>query len=686
VTRLTEHEPISQLVASEPGAVEIEHLTDSRRSAPVRYATALVEIPAVILSLVMMTHIVAQAVGRKSGLTIPDTLETVEFWYMPLVAMLGFISAHLRGENVVTDLLMEHIRPVRLQRALGALFSAACTLMCLGFAYFGWIEALRAQDISKTAGTSSLVIWPVYFVVPVVFGVLAVLHGRDAMSSARGGPSTGAGDGSLTAAAEPAPLTSPDRPAKVTRRGVWMGAATIAALVVTISLIFAGFDRLVVGLLACLLMLLLIFLRVPVAFAMAIPGLVGIYVIVGVPAAESTLTSAPLSAVSTWSLSVVPMFVLMGLVLWRSGIADTLYKAAAVLLHRLPGGLAVGTNVAGTGMASVSGSTIATTYALARTGLPQMLRAGYDKRLALGAIIVAGLPGQLIPPSIMLVIYAGIVEVPVGQQLMAGLGPGIVVSLIFTVTLVLFASRWARQATAPVVRPTGGEKLSALVATWPVVVIAAIVFGGMFSGYFTSTEVGALAALAAIATALVSNGGGVSRWKVLSSACVGTVAAVGAIFLLLVGVEIFARMASITGVGAAFADLVTSLNLGRVEFLLLMLVVYLVLGTFMEPLPMLFITMPVLLPILQDLDISLIWFGVFAVFMGELAILSPPVGVLSFVIHSIARDPEVNVGHDISLNDVYKASLWFLPSAIAVVLLLIAFPGIATWLPDFIGG
>ena len=156
----------------------------------------------------------------------------------------------------------------------------------------------------------------------------------------------------------------------------------------------------------------------------------------------------------------------------------------------------------------------------------------------------------------------------------------------------------------------------------------------------------------------------------------------GAVFLLLLGVEALSRMMTLSGISNGFADLIAGWELGRIEFLLLMVVVYLVLGAFMDPLPMMVLTVPILIPTLENLDISLLWFGAFTVFMGELAILSPPVGVLSMVIHSIAKDPEVNLGRNIPLKDVFVAALWFLPMAIAVVLLLIFFPEISTFLPD----
>lgn len=460
-------------------------------------------------------------------------------------------------------------------------------------------------------------------------------------------------------------------------------AVTMICLVGSTVAMFLPLIPEAIGVAAIVLMLCLIFLRMPVAMAMIVPALLGMYALRGELLVESTLTTLPYTQVAEWTLSVVPMFILMGLLLWKAGLTESVYAAGRQWLGWLPGGLAVGTNIAGAGLASVSGSSVGTTYALARIGIPEMLKAGYDKRLAIGSVIVAGLPGQLIPPSIMLVIYAGIAEVPIGPQLLAGIGPGVLVAVLFTVMIVIFASRWAPAAT----EVTSAEEISwagrfrSLVTIWPVPLLVVIVVWGMFSGTFTATEAGAVAAVFSLVIAVLwtwrSN-----PLRVIADGAVAAVSSVGAIFFMLVGVEALSRMFTLTGISNGFADMVESMDLNRVTFLLLMMVVYIVLGTFMEPLPMMVLTIPILMPTLVSLDISLLWYGAFAVLMGELAVVTPPVGILAFIIHQITKEPEVNQGQDIRLNDVFNACWWFMPMAIVVTLVLIFFPEISTWLPD----
>ncbi|MEY9212429.1 TRAP transporter large permease [Thermobifida halotolerans] len=471
-------------------------------------------------------------------------------------------------------------------------------------------------------------------------------------------------------------------------RGPWIVAAvTLIVLGGSAVCVMLPLVPEAIGIMACVMMLSLLFLRVPVAVAMIIPSLLGLYALRGMPLIESTLSTLAYNSVSDWTLSVVPMFILMGLLLWRSGLTDGIYLAGRKWLNWLPGGLAVGTNVAGAGLAAVSGSSTGTAYALARMGIPEMLKAGYDRRLAIGSVIVAGLPGQLIPPSIMLVIYAGIAEVPIGPQLLAGVGPGLLVAVMFTLMIVGFAV--ARPALVGKTggsavereRITWGERMASLVRIWPVPLLIVLIVVGMFSGVFTATEVGAAAALFTVVVALVRKRGD-RPFAAITESAVATISSVGAIFFILVAAGALTSLLTLTGISTGIADLIEGLGLGRIEFLLVMVVVYLLLGMFMEPMAIMVLTIPILIPTLNSLEISLMWFGVFTVFMGELAVVTPPVGILAFIIHGMVRDPEVNMGHKISLKDVFVSVGWFLPMAIAVVVILILFPDIATFIPD----
>lgn len=479
---------------------------------------------------------------------------------------------------------------------------------------------------------------------------------------------------------------SPKSSKSADRGKVWATRVVLVALcALCIFLIFGPFVPEVIGVAAIVLGIILIFLRVPVAISLSVTGLMGLYSLYGERALESAFGSVPYSATASWQMSVIPMFVLMAMLLDKSGVASQAYISARQWLGFLPGGLGVGTNVAGTGMSALSGSTVGSTYAISRVAIPEMLKAGYHPRLAVGAVIVSGLPGQLIPPSILLMIYAGMAETPIGPQLIAGIAPGLMISLMYS--LVIIGIGMARPSL------TGRDKLIArekfplkekirgVLIIWPLPVLIFAIVGGIYSGIMTATEAGAVAALIGVALTLWYQRKNKPFAKLLKGA-VDAALAVGSIFFVLLGAHIVAQLLAVTGVADGLAEFVTDMQLGRVPFLILIIIMYVILGAFMDDLALMLITVPLLIPALQALDISLIWFGVFVVLITAVGMLTPPMGIMSFIVHKIVQDPEVNLGRHISLGDVFIAVLLFLPVVIPILVLLIAFPEIATFLPD----
>ncbi|GAA2093053.1 MULTISPECIES: TRAP transporter large permease [Brevibacterium] len=434
------------------------------------------------------------------------------------------------------------------------------------------------------------------------------------------------------------------------------------------------------------MMLVLMFMGVPVAISLAIPSLVGVYGLAGIPATVNILSTAPFNSVSKWSYSVLPMFIFMGMLLAQSGMATRIYRATDRWFSWLPGGIGIGTTAAGAGLASVSGSTIGMTYTLGRAGIPEMLRAGYDKRVAVGTVIVSGLPGGLIPPSILLVVYAGIASVPVGPQLMAGAVPGILIAVtfgLFIFCLGVFAPKLVGRG-----KDAGGEKrvitwkerFQSLGEIWGFPVIMLVLFGGMFSGAFTPTEAGAAAALTALLLTIFYTRKDKPVSKV-GHAAMSTVSATAAIFFIMIGAEMLTRLLAITGLAPVITDFIVGLGLNRVGFLLILVLLYLVMGMFFDTLSMMLLTIPILLPTLAEMGVNPLWFGVFVVLLGELGMITPPVGILSFIVHNISKNPEVNLGQNITLKDVWTALVWFLPVAVLFLIIMIAVPQMTEWLP-----
>lgn len=475
------------------------------------------------------------------------------------------------------------------------------------------------------------------------------------------------------------------------RRAGWFAGSrvslTVAVLALAVSAtLLAMPDRILVGVGVASMMLSLILVRVPVGIALGIPGVIGMFAVGGVPATVRILSELPFQSTASWSLSVLPMFILMGYVLWKAGITDSIYLAARSLLSWLPGGLAFTTNLAGAGLSTSSGSTLGITYAVGRVGLYEMRRVGYSKPLAAGAVTMAGASGQLIPPSIQLVVFAGVAGVAVGPQLMAGLLPGILLAALIGLLIIGYAILKPEWAPPSPDRPNRRETVIALVQSWPIPVIAVVVIGGMYSGLFTATEAGAVGAATAIVAAAVRARTMSTFITAMRDSLFGTASTVGSIFLLLIGTDLLSRALSATGITQALSRWLTDMQVDYWLFAIILVVFFFLLGTFMEPIPLIVLTVPILLDVVTSYGLSPFWFGVFVIIMGEVAILSPPVGILTFVVQRISADPEIAKFGEIKLSDIFKGVALFAPAVVIVLLLLFLFPSAIDWLPSLIRG
>ena len=649
-----------------------------------------------VATIVMMFHVIANVVARKIfNHPLPATLEITQYWYMPLLAILGILAAQIAMENLRADILFARFPPVA-RKWLAIVTNVVAALICLGFAWYSFGAAVENARIGQTAGISLLPIWWVGFVVPVTFLLLAYvfvaqifLPGLADPDNAENELERELGEDDAVALADG---VVPEVKGVTNRSlGGWIVLATLVAVVIgSAAVMLADVPKETVGTVGLVMLVALLLLRVPLAFTMIIPALIGLFAIRGPRPVEGLLSNIAYDATASWSLTVIPMFVFMGLLIWRSGVTTDLYTAARDWLNWLPGGLAVGTNAAGAALSAVSGSTIAQVYAVARIGIPEMLRSGYRPRYVASAVISSGLTGQLIPPSILLVIYAGLAEVSVGQQLIAGVVPGLLVLVMLCALFVIIAiARPAMVGKGPdAVFPPNTEpvalsanKWKSLLNIWPVVVLIIVIVVGMFSGWVTATEVGAAAAFISVIITLWKLRGK-NGLKAVAVATLDTVKSSGALFFILIGGYSLTRMLTLSGVTTGLAQTVIDANLTPIAFLLIMMVVYLVMGMFLDSLAMMLLTVPILMPTLAAMDISPIWFGVFIAFLGELAIIIPPNAILLFIVHSITRPKEVNQGVRFRLSDVFVGVSWVLPVAVLFIVILILFPQIALFLPD----
>ncbi|WP_238364201.1 TRAP transporter large permease [Mesobacterium pallidum] len=478
----------------------------------------------------------------------------------------------------------------------------------------------------------------------------------------------------------------------MTPRAQRLGIAVfILGLVIAIAasgaMLYADLPKQVIGILIVVLSIVLLLMGIPVGVAMFGAALLGLYALSGLRVVKSTMEGVAYDAAASWSLSVIPMFILMGMIMWKTGLTTSAFEAARRWLGWMPGGLAVATNFAGAALAASSGSTIGITYALGRVSIPEMLKSGYHPQLAVGSVAAAGTLGQIIPPSLLLVVYAGAASLPVGQQLLAGVIPGLMLAFAFAAMIV--AQAMLRPSLAPRVDMSGitwAMRWRSLAGVMPIAVVILIVIGGLFAGIFTATEAGVFGMIAALIFGVAHQLGQGNALReigvMLRESLIGTLTGTASVFLLIIGVAVLTRAMALSQVPNFIASEVAALGLGRVELLLILIIAYLILGMFMDTLAMMLLTIPVLMKPLESVGVDPLWFGVFLVVMAEVGLLTPPLGILTFIVHRIASDPEANLGREISLGTVFLGVLPFALTALVVVLILISFPGIVTWLPE----
>jgi C4-dicarboxylate transporter, DctM subunit len=425
----------------------------------------------------------------------------------------------------------------------------------------------------------------------------------------------------------------------------------------------------VIGLLGVVLLLLLIFLRVPIAVALAASGLVGYAALDGWAPALRMMGLVPYQLASAYSLSVIPLFILMGAVASRANMASELFQASNAVFSGIRGALANATIGSCALFGAICGSSIATAATFSRVAIPEMRRHGYEPAFAAAAVASAGTLDVLIPPSVLLAIYAIAAEQSLPKLYAAAMIPGIVLAALYVV--VVLAVACARPAWIP--RVAGmplAARLRASLGMWKLGVLFFFAVVGIYLGWFSPTEAAAVAAFVAI---LIAFGTRAMGWRGLLAALLETVYTTAAIVFIAVGAFIFARFIVLTQVPNELVRWVHEVGLGPVWVLAAVIALYVLLGTFLDEVSTILITIPVTLPLVNGIGFDGIWFGVFVTVMCTIGLVSPPTGMTVFVIQ--AQHPEIPVMR------IYLGTLPFLVADFALVGLLIAMPGLALWLP-----
>lgn len=428
-------------------------------------------------------------------------------------------------------------------------------------------------------------------------------------------------------------------------------------------------DPLLSGLIGMGCLVLMVFLGVRVYIAATVVGMLGIVSIIGWDAGTGIVGTIPHSKSTLYSLSVLPMFILIGYLAFHAGITTAAFDAAKKWVGWLPGGLAVATVFAAAGFAAVSGASTATAAVFSRVAIPEMLKHGYDQRLAAGVVAAAGTLASLIPPSAILVIYAIIVEESVGALLLAGFIPGIVSALIYAAIIIVRAT--LNPKLGP---PVGGftmkEKVKSLPGTFPIIAVIGIIFSAIYGGWATPTEAGALGAFVVLILAFLHG----MRTKALKAALFETAKLTVMIFSIIWGVLVFVRFLGFSGLPEAFAEWILGLPFPPTVIIVLILCGYAILGMFMDAIGMLLLTLPVVYPAVIGLGYDPIWFGIIVVKMVEICLITPPIGLNCYVVNGVRPD--------IPLSDVFRGIGPFFVADVLTIGLFIAFPALILWLPQ----
>ena len=436
-------------------------------------------------------------------------------------------------------------------------------------------------------------------------------------------------------------------------------------------------DSTTIGISGIVFMLALIFIRVPVAISFLFAGLVGLIFLANFQIAANTFSFMPYTHGSVYTLSCLPMFILLGVIISESKIGEGLYSAANKWVGRLPGSLAIGSLIAIALFSAISGSSLAALATFAPLAYPEMRKFRYDQGLAIGSITVGTTMDIMIPPSLPMIFYAMLTEASIGKLFVAGFIPGVLELLLFALAIIIMVKIKPSLAPRSTAVFSFKEKMKSLKGIGPIFLIFIAMFGGMYTGLFTPTESGAVGAISAFAVVLLTKSME-NPWKSLLNALKQTARISGTIIIILIGVMIFNTFVAMSGVASGLTEWIMAIELSKTSFLFITFFIYIILGALMDEVSMVVLTVPFFLPALSALGIDVIWFGILIILAWQIGMILPPVGMMAFIAQNVVKEP--------TIGTVYKGCLPFAAVLIIIEILIVLFPEIALWLPSMMTG
>lgn len=431
-------------------------------------------------------------------------------------------------------------------------------------------------------------------------------------------------------------------------------------------------DPTYLAILSIFFLIILLLCGLHVAVSLGLVGVVGFAMITDWSAGVGLLRTTPYKVVANFTFFAIPVFILMGQFANHGGLSSDIYSVVQKWMGRVRGGLAMATTASCAAFAAACGSSVATAATFTQVALPEMLKYGYDKRLATGAIAASGTLGALIPPSGLMIIYGIITEQSIGKLLIAGFIPGLISALIYMGMISFWVKLQPEIAPLIEERPPLREKLLSLYRVWGIVTLSAIVMGAIYLGIATPTEAGAFGAFGAFMIMILK---GSFTLKRLRNTVLDTATSTTMLFTIIIGAYIFSRFLAVTNVGPELADYLVSSGLSRYVVLAGFLLLYIFLGMFMDPAAMMAITLPIVFPIVIEMGFSGIWFGVLVIKTSEIGLITPPVGMNVYTVNAAAHGM-------VRLEEIFKGILPFFLMDIVTLIILVTFPQISLWLPN----
>ncbi len=601
--------------------------------------------------LVFMVFFVVTDVSLRYFLRAPimGSLEWVRYM-LAIVVFWGGAYCQLKKRTVRIDIFVS-----RFPKSAQAIIDSTTYIFgILVIALIAWQTFLHSMGTFHTKeippGILSLPVWPVIGLIAFGAAVLVLVLMRDFFQS----------------------LSDIWK----TTRQPWLWFLLVVAIAtlligapVWLDLLQIKWSPMTAGLVGATIMLALMMLRMPIAFAMPFIGFIGFWYLTGFDPTMSGFKTIPYGTAATFIFTVLPFFILMGLLCFHAGVSEELYRTTYAWVGHQPGGLAMATIGGCAGFAAICGDSLATAATMGAISIPEMKKFNYEPALTTGSVAAGGTLGILIPPSIGFIIYGLLTEESIGKLFIAGILPGILLAGMFMLTIYL------RCRFNPALGPRGPqttirEKMKSLKGTWAMLILFLLVMGGIYGGFVTPTEAGALGAFGALVIALARRR---LKWTAFREAVIETGMNTSMILLIIVGVFILGRFVAMSQIPMTISDVIVGLEVSRYIILLLILFLYVILGMLMNIIPMIMITLPIFYPTILGLGFDPIWFGVIMVIMMEMGQITPPVGVNVFVIAGVAKD--------VPMGTIFKGILPFWGVEVICIIILTIFPQIALWLP-----